>query len=549
MFRLFIVDDNKYERTGIKNSIDWTALGIEVVGVFANGAEAIAQIEILQPHIVITDIAMPVMNGIEMSEHIKKSNPDIKIIFISCHSDFEFARSAVDLGIYGYVLKPILSDELVNAIQKLLNEFAVQNSQQVEKARMMKQLEEMLPLVQEQFLKELLLGDYRNKEEIVQRIAFLKLPIEENANIYVISIKANDMEKSLDNQSVANSYLISYSFKGIIRSFETEQRKIYPVQISGNEFVAIAFDSFNRFTSSNQSFDQQESIINASVEINMEISRRLNLNTTMGISKCSSELSDIALLYKQSQKAVNTRFYSGSNPIIIFEEIEDHSDIPFEEMPNLQAVYQDVKALMSFGNDKDIQDFIDKYLNAEGFRTNENYIKGFSFLIVNLTGIILMEANHTFKDIYGDDIMIWEKLSQMDTKADVVQWIHHVFMKIKEHLIELNPTKNVKMVETIKEIIKSKYQEQIKIEDISKSVFLSGRHANALFKKETGKTIFDYIIQIRIEMAKKLLKETDSKVAAIAEIVGYLNTSYFCLAFKKNVGMTPAEYKSKVILR
>jgi len=115
-------------------------------------------------------------------------------------------------------------------------------------------------------------------------------------------------------------------------------------------------------------------------------------------------------------------------------------------------------------------------------------------------------------------------------------------------LSERNTTKNVKLVENIKDIIKSKYHGQITIEDISKSVYLSGRHANSLFKKETGKTIFDYVIEYRIEVAKKLLKDSTSKVASVAEEVGYTNTSYFCLAFKKNVGMTPAEYKSKLNL-
>ena len=194
MFKLFIVDDNKYERNGIKNSIDWEALGIEVVGVFANGAEALEQIETLQPDIVITDIAMPIMNGIEMSELIKKSYPHIKTIFISCHSDFEFARSAVDLGIYGYVLKPIISDELIKAINKLLNEYSIEDIQLKEKARMMKQLEDMLPLVQEQFLKELLLGNFQSKSDILNRIDFLKIPILDHEDFYVISLKLNEMD-------------------------------------------------------------------------------------------------------------------------------------------------------------------------------------------------------------------------------------------------------------------------------------------------------------------------------------------------------------------
>ena len=546
MFRLFIVDDNKYERNGIKNTIDWEGLGIEVVGVFANGIEALNKIDELKPDIIITDIAMPSMNGIEMSENIRKSYPNIKIIFISCHSDFEFAKSAVDLGVYGYVLKPIISDELVIAVKKLLNEFSIQDLQLEEKEKMMKQLKEMIPMVQEQFLKELLLGNYYDNEDIIKRIEFLKIPIERNSNIHIISVKVNDADVSLGNQSVADTYLISYSIGSIITSSTSEIKKIFPVQISITEFAAILFDNTDSSIRSSGATDEQESVINIAVNINMEISRRLNINTTMGISKCSKELSDIALLYKQSKKAVNTRFYSGSNPVIMFEEVDDSFDNPFEEMPNLETVYQDIKTLISFGSDQDIRDFISKYLSTERFRHDENYVKGFTFLVMNIVEIILMESNQSFKDIFGDDVLIWKKLSHFDSIVDVKQWIYNIFNTIKEHLAERNTTKNVKIVEIIKDIIKSKYNEQISIEAISKSVYLSGRHANSIFKKETGKTIFDYVIEYRIEVAKKLMKEPDSKVASVAEDVGYTNTSYFCLAFKKNVGMTPAEYKNKV---
>ncbi|HEY5585771.1 MAG TPA: response regulator [Ruminiclostridium sp.] len=548
MFRLFIVDDNKYERNGIKNSIDWEGLGVEVVGIFANAFEALDKIDELKPHIIITDIAMPGMNGIEMSERIKMNYPNIKIIFISCHSDFDYAKSAIGLGVYGYVLKPIISDELVKEVSRVLNDFNIQTLQMKEKERMLKQIEETLPMVQEQFFKELLLGNYNDNDYIIKRIEFLKISIEKNCKLYVISIKVNDTDESLQNQSVVDSYLISYSIKSIIASSVCENREIYSVQISGSEFAAILIDKIDYPINDNVVNIEQERVIDTAVNINMEISRRLNINTTMGISKCSRLHSDISLLYKQSHKAVNTRFYSGSNPIIMFEEIEDFIDNPFEEMPTLEKVYQDVKTLISFGTDQDISGFIKKYFSTERFKPDETYIRGFTYLLVNITGIILMESDQSFKDIFGDDVLIWKKLSKFDTIIDIEQWIYNIFKTIKEHLSERNTTKNVKLVENIKDIIKSKYHGQITIEDISKSVYLSGRHANSLFKKETGKTIFDYVIEYRIEVAKKLLKDSTSKVASVAEEVGYTNTSYFCLAFKKNVGMTPAEYKSKLNL-
>ncbi|MDR1638875.1 MAG: response regulator [Clostridiales bacterium] len=536
MYRLIIVDDNKFERNGIKKSIEWEKYGIMVVGTFANGYDALASLDELQPHIVITDIAMPNLNGIEMSEIIKKKNPGTKIIFISCHSDFNYSQSAISLGANGYVLKPIVSDELVVELEKIVNDFIAKDTEALERKEMMRQLEEMLPLVQEQFFKELLLGNCKDREDIGRRVQFLRIPVQTDFFAQVIFISLRDL---VNSGSAESSYFVSYSVKRIVSSASMGSTKAFPVQISSDEFAAVIFGKTGEL---------KEAALSASVCINMEISGQLGISATMGISKCASGLENVPLLYRQAFRAANTRFYSGSNPIILFEDIEEGLDSPFEGMPNMDSVYQDLRNLVSLGTEESIEGFLQKYLGSDGMRRDEIYIKGFVFSVISLTEIILKEANQSFKDVFGDDIMIWKKLSRFETIIDVKQWLCNIFRAIQEHISKKSSSRNARVVESIKEIIKNSYSEQISIDAISKSVYLSGRHINSLFKKETGKTIFDYVISYRIEVAKRLLKDPDSKVSAVAESVGYQNTSYFCLAFKKNVGMTPAEYKNKANL-
>jgi two-component system, response regulator YesN len=550
MFRVVIVDDNRYERDGIIKSINWGKLDAEIVGAFSNGAKVLGKIDELNPHIIITDIAMPVMNGIQMSEHIRKSHPDISIIFISCHSDFQFARSAIDLGVYRYVLKPIISHELEIAVKELLDEYRLQDLQYREKQRMMKQMEEMLPMVQEQFLKELLLGNFHDNEDIRRRIDFLKIRTVEKSIIHVMLISVNEHEEMAHAVSVADSYFISYSIKNIVATFNNDMHAILPVQISNHEFAAVFFSRLD-INEPDAVLNERRHVVDAAAEINMEVGRQLELNTTMGISRFSVEMADIPILYRQSCKAVETRFYSGSNPIILFEEIEDRSEGALEAIPSLESVYRDVKALLNYGEDKDdgeIRAFIEKNLNPRDFMPDENYAKSFISLAVTMASIILMESNQSFKDIFGDNILIWKKLNQFETIVDIKQWTFNIFKMIKEHLSEKSRTKSMRTIEMIKDIIKNRYSEQISIDEISKSVYLSPRYANSIFKKEMDKTIFDYLMEYRLEKAKKLLREPDGKVAAVAEAVGYVSTSYFCLAFKKNVGMTPAEYKNRSIL-
>lgn len=562
MFKLIIVDDNKYERMGIKQAVDWASLGIEVVGTFANGADALASVGELHPDLIVTDIAMPMMNGIVLAERVREQYPAIKIIFTSCHSDFEFAKSAVNLGVYGYVLKPIISGELETAVQGVLGEMTERERRERERSGMLRQLEGMLPLVQEQFFKELLLGNFRDEGDIRERIDFLRVSIPDNSSFAMLALDVREEAEPTSGElsrSVVDTYYQSYTIKKAVgalaqrASFEpaadgedtsneeaSRERRVsaYPVQMAGDSFAVLLFGEPDQF-------------LETAVDLHLMITERLDRSVIIGMSQTSASLADMAELYRQARQAALTTFYEGSSPIIAYSEIEDRAErSPFDAVPGLESLYGDVKALLSYGGEEGIDAFLDKYLIVPGGGApSESYVKVFVFMTLNLASVQLEEANKSFRLLLGEEPAVWSRVNGLSSVKEARGWLRHILKALREQLTERNPTKNQKVVDQIREIIGHRYSEPLTIEDISKSVYLSGRHANHIFKKETGQTIFDYLIDYRIGIAKGLLKEQDSKVALVAEEVGYVNTSYFCLAFKKNVGMTPAEYKNKVMLR
>lgn len=565
MFKLIIVDDNKYERMGINQAVDWSALGIEVVGTFANGAEALAGVGELHPDLIVTDIAMPMMNGITLAERVRDQYPDIKVIFTSCHSDFEFAKSAVNLGVYGYVLKPIISGELETAVRGVLGEMTERERRERERAGMLRQLEGMLPLVQEQFFKELLLGNFRDEGDIRERINFLRVSVPNNSGFAVLALDVREKAETADGEpsrSIVDTYYQSYTIKKAVNALErgagldaasgeleatprpdsdSERPGLvsaYPVQMAGDSFAVLLFG-------------ESEQFLQTAVDLHLMITDRLDRSVTIGISETSSSLASMAELYRQASQAALTTFYEGSSPIIVYSEIEDRAErSPFDAMPGLESLYGDVKALLSYGGEEVIDEFLDKYMTAPGGGSpNESYVKVFSYLTLNLVNVLLEEANKSLQELLGVESADWSRVNVPASAKESRVWLRRIFETLREALAERNPTKNQKVIDQIRDIIGERYGEPLTIEDVSKSVYLSGRHANHIFKKETGQTIFDYLIDYRIGIAKELLKEQDSKVAVVAEAVGYVNTSYFCLAFKKNVGMTPAEYKNKIILR
>lgn len=539
MYTMLVVDDNPADRRGICSLFDWSELGIRIVGTCANGKRAIEVINEEKVDIVLTDIAMPVMNGIELAERLKSSHPHIKVAFMSCYSDFDYARSAMNLDICGYVLKPIIPDDLLKVIKKLLDEYGDAIKKQTEKEAMVKQINEMLPMVQEQFLKELLLGNCFEIEDIKKRMDFLQLEVGTYGSIHVISLIIEDYEKQTYHLPVEDRYYTSYTIRNEIASLSNLQMIVLPVQFSSKDYTSIVF------IKPDICGESPPDIMDLAVGIHTVILSVLKLYATIGISKMSKDITKAHDLYRQSIDAINSQFYGGSNPIIRYELIESGLYATLDQTVNLEELYHKIKELVATGDEIADRSFVDKYFQMDKAVLPESYIKSLTFSIVNMLAVVMTESGYSFADVFGSDVIIWEKLGRYKTIVNVRQWLLNLFKALRDYLADRNSSRSSKLVEAVKQIIRDRYHEQITVEDISKAVYLSQSYANSIVKKETGKSIFDYLLEYRLEMAKKLLMDPESKVSVVSESVGYENKSYFSLMFKKYVGLSPSEFKAR----
>ncbi|WP_162463285.1 response regulator [Paenibacillus psychroresistens] len=538
MHRMLIVDDNLWDQEGIAGMLDWGNMDIEIVGICSNGKEGLEQARILNPDLILSDITMPIMDGIEMADKVRQFYPEVKIILMSCHDEFDFARAAVRLDVQDYVLKPIVAEYLESAIKKALNKHDFERSLKKEKEMMLEQLNQSLPSFQEQFLRELLFGYYHEADEIRRRFGFLKMEISRDCNIYLVSVVLGEYEKIRFDVETDDEYFTAYTVKRILQKCNNEHFSMNMLQISNKEFVLLLTDNA---TSPRQSTGDFSDLIIASRD---EISSLLNLKIRIGISQSSQDLSDVPKLYQQSVRAAKTKFYKDGNDIVLFAEIEHLQSRIFEKSIDIEVLYNEVEALIGDGNEDSIEAFFVKYFGSSTVNYSENYVKSLAFSIANIAQLILIEANQSSKILFNENQILWERLSEFSEMNDVKMWIRNILKSVNEHLYSTNPS-HVKVADEIKAIIKNKYHEQITAGDIAKSVYLSVVHANNVFKGLTGKTIFEYLTEYRIDWAKKMLKDPSSRIYIVAEKVGYSNKSYFCLLFKKITGLTPGEYKNK----
>lgn len=536
MYRMLIVDDNNRDRRIIQEVIDWSSLGIEVIGEAVDGGEALGLVHTQSPHIILTDVAMPVMNGIELARAVKSEFPGIKIIFMSFYDDFEFAKSAVNMSIYGYVLKPIIPDELRSTVCKVLEIYEQERSVEEEKKEMARQLEESLPALQTEFFKELLFGRFREEQDIWERIGFLRIPIKGFTGARVFSVQISEEDAVRKGKGIKDRYLLAYSVKEMITSMSDSVHRLFALQNSLTEFTVLLFAMGDAL--------QEDGSMEIAISLHTRINENLGLNAIIGISNPSQSIAELPALFNQSISALQTKFYSYGNPIILYKEIEEKKSVGFEDKVNLEELYRKIKELVFSDGEEDVEAFVDSYLGLGGHFPDEAYLRGFAFSVINMLQINLIETEQSFRDVLGDDLIVWKKLNAFDTIMDLRQWLVNIMKTVRYHMQSRNTSRDSQIVNDIKDIIRKRFHEQLTVNDIADAIYLSSKQANNIFRKETGKTIFDYLVEYRIDMAKQLLKDPYSKIYLVAEQVGYVNKSHFCLLFKKSTGLTPAEYKN-----
>lgn len=531
VYQMLIVDDNNKDRRVLREIINWSSYDIEIIGEAANGREALKQVEVHRPDIIITDIYMPVVNGLDLVAEVRKSYSEVKIIFMSFYEDFEFAKSAIDLSVYGYIIKPIRKPEVEQAISKVLSVYKKEEENEEEKNKLSHHLEEAMPILKESFFRDMLFGVYGSEEEVLKRMEYFYITRFQNPSIRVFTILVKNASLSI---SVAQQYSTEYSIKELL-TINSDTALVHVVQTSTDEYTILNISDKEDKSGS----DEDE--INYVMDIYPRLDAILHNDFVIGISMHSQHMTDIHTMFKQARKAAAATFYSRKIPVVFYRDIidssseQDASHIYFDEM------YSRIDELLMENDDREIWNYLKNQFTSAW--NDEQYIRYQAFSIVNILQINILEHRKNFKDIVDDDIVIWKKLNNINTIPELIKWLYKITLSVKQSLYGYAKSRNGQIVESIKRIIHEKYAEQIGINEIVQTIYMSSKQANNIFKKETGQSIFEYLVSYRIRVAKELLLQPDARISETAYRVGYVNSSHFSLLFKRITGKTPREFQ------
>ncbi|GMQ56546.1 response regulator [Vallitalea sediminicola] len=535
MYNVLIVDDNLLDIKGMINNIEWETLGLRVCGTALDGLEGYKKSIELKPNIVITDISMPRLNGIEMTRKIKEELPETKFIFISCFDEFEFTKSAMELNINRYVLKPIDVDELQDALIYMIGIYQMELAKKLEKQELEKKINESLPLMIENFYYDLIYGKIRNDDDIINRMNYLN--IYRSFKCYnVFYIEIDNYELNYSNISVEERYKLIERVKFCVEETVLKEKQGFVIKNDYRSVIVVLY--FDEIKDEKATLD--ESIIYA-INCREYINKVADMNITIGLSGISNELSHINNLLKNAQYAVESKFYSRGNAIIMANEVMERTN---ECEYDLIEIKNELSHIFEEMDRDKVNGFLQKYYGqVENLSTN--HLKSLSYSIINIIQVLLLERNLSFSDFVDDEFIVWKKLSRFETIVDIRQWINNIILGIIELIKERETNRYSKIVEDIIEIIETEYREIDNIRDILDSLYISSSYANQIFKQQKGITIFEYLIQTKIEMAKKRLQDPYCRICDISNELGYKSNAYFTSVFKRHTGITPKEYRKR----
>ncbi|WP_058306618.1 response regulator transcription factor [Gracilibacillus massiliensis] len=511
MYKVYLVDDDVYVRKGIKTLIDWETYGFTICGEADNGEDALADIQQLQPELVLTDIRMPVLDGLDLIKYTKESlTYSPYFIVISGYTDFKYAQRALRYGVKDFILKPVDQEEIHQTLERV----ATTIQKDCESRHLQDKMEAMTEM------KKIIFDESCKKDKNYQHPFF-------SAETYTF-LKAEFNSMGIDYQSCFTA------IENELLTLEGQEHYIW-FEDNVNCFGLVINDLFlkaNKLTLE-QFLIQQYNTYTTKLELNINL---YSGNTVNGID-------GLATSYKSAKKCVQFKYLL--NKQIITSKMIEEKDVYFIDLD--QSYYDDMLEFIEENSQRKIEEQLTKMIEA---CTELNFAKDAFRTVVNRLNHKILKS---IKEVDGDEqeistlkeMLEWEEVSL--TLGQLTElWLQ--FIKEATLLLaNLNHNNMKGTIHQIKKYIHSHFDQPITLKSIATTFYMNPVYMGQLFKKTYGIYFKDYILKVRMDEAKKLLRKTDLKVYEVAEKVGFTNPDYFVTQFEKNVGTTPSQYRKKLM--
>lgn len=531
MYKVFLVDDEIVIREGIRDNINWNRTNFIFSGEATDGEIALPLIQEIKPDILLTDIKMPFMDGLELTKIVRKTMPWIKIIILSGHDEFKYAKEALQMGVAEYLLKPVASCELLEALNKVALQIEKENKEKEDVEKIKKQLEQNTFLLRDKFLDRLVQG-------LIPTIDIIDGCAKFNINVlskcYLVAIIEVEIDDS-DNMVIDPSDILKSQV--LINDIVSRDEDIIYFTKSIDEIILI-------LKGDNEAV-LNDKIYSVGQNIKYEAERNSCCKLSISIGLPRERLQGITLSYKDADKVRNYKYVYGKNKILSINDVKI-SNLTKKDFVKLEK--NNVRDFMKCGAISEVRLFADQFtksLNSVEVKSPIYIYYLFVDLILDASAVI-EELGEKLENVIPEITSIEAVLADMDSVANFSKLVESIIIKVMQFREKKTENKYWSTIIKAKEYIDNNYANpNISLNSVAAYVNISSSHFSTIFSQETGENFIEYLTKVRMKKAMSLLKMTSQKSAEIAYNVGYNDPHYFSYLFKKITGMTPKEYRNE----
>lgn len=532
MYKVLLVDDEALIREAISENIQWSEMGFRFMGACENGRQAMETIEKEQPDLLLTDINMPFVDGMELTKFVYENYPDTKVIIISGFDEFEYAKNAVKYQVLEYILKPITPREFLETLMRVKEMFDERRESQRDMKKIRSAYVSNLPVVQGRYLYHMLNGtaDY---SKIKEKQEELRLNLQ--ADYYNTALVEGD---SLD------PFIKQYeNIKDELALFA-----IYNItaEIVAEEKIGLAFQGMDEKTVI-MFMGEDKDLLKSRIKevlpkVRQAIEQFLNIQTTVAVGKMVSALEELPDSFAKTKSALEYKFMLGGNQIIDVEEYAEirnsakHVDV-FEWASQIATAMRTNKVEeISEKTDRFIEQIKMSYVNKN---RSFVYVQNLVLSVINLLEL----PEELEEEIYTQEREFMSQINRCENLDEVAKRIHETFKFIGNVMLKQRDSYGKRQAMLALDYIDKNYADSsVTLNSVCSALAMSTSYFSSIFKNYTGETFIECLTKKRMEKAKLLLEQGNLKTYEIAEAVGYSDAHYFSISFKKIVGKSPTEY-------
>lgn len=528
LYSLVIADDDMAIRNGMCNFIDWKSMGFQVVADFEDGPELIEYINSHHTDVILTDIQMSELSGLEVARYVFEHNMDTQIVILSGYKEFDYAKQAIAYHVVDYLLKPVHIEELEAIFIKIYQNLEKKRQENEMSVNREKNFQELLPELQEQFWMIILLGIFHDRQKIIDKRDVLSLHFSTKTPCGVISAKL------VMDASVSQQYFLEknnrYNLLNNIFAGENEGLTFHPVYLAADNLkIVVTTEGPLELGIFRETLSRQ---LDTRIR---EVSGFLGISIDLCIEHVFMNILELVEYYSSTTAQPSNSAGAGGGE-------QKAGSIDYEKLQQKYIVIMDTVDAGDFEQ-------LDYLVGNIFFEFREQPLIETRSLLLDMFSML----QNKFMKM---DSSLWKEVKGQINYQDLMnaesrERLREVCLAQLHRVVELKARRQAEtsrsIVSRIKDYLKKHFEEDISLDMLAEKYYLNSSYLSRLFRQYTGTTLTDYLTALRIEEAKRLLLTGKYKTYEISQKIGYRNDKYFFRVFRQYTGKTPSEFlRSKI---